>query len=341
MNKTILSICNIFICATLILTSIIPVYAINPSNTPSISGKVESRNASSTMEQQMKESEKFKSDFAKNNKITLKYLNNVLSGSIKDTRIWEKFYNLKNQKNIDDILNKYHLEKSKIQTNNKGFQLSKNSDTSELSFLEQRVNVIQNTNTVDPTQNKMFAKISGSDDLTISNQYTKLMKQVSVLGCTQNSLLPIAYSPGDILVTSAGKNLPGPFNTWHAAIIIDRTSVAEAQGTGLLTRKSDLSKWCNIKGFTTLGFVNYGNSAIESRAANNAATWLQGRPYPNNAELQRDPWDISTVYCSGLVWRAYAQDVNIASYNRIGNLILPQNLIDDDNTLFLKYWAHN
>lgn len=332
---------TVVLCTLLIFSNMIPTSASIVNKTPSISGKVESNQASSQLNAQKALAEKTKLDFSKTNKITLQYLNNVLSGKVSDPKIWEKFYNQKNQKNIDDILQKYQILKNKTKSLIATNSSNTNDENSELAFLEKRIGVISNTTNLLLNNTKATTFAKGSDNFNISNQYTKLMKQVSVAACTPTSLLPIAYNPGDILVTSAGKDLPGPFNTWHAAIIIDKSSVAEAPGPNLLTRKSDVSKWCNIKGFTTLGFVNYGNSAQETRAANNASSWLIGRPYPADpTEYLRDPWDITTVYCSGLVWRAYAQDVNLASYNRAGNLVTPQNLIDDDNTLFLKYWAH-
>lgn len=162
------------------------------------------------------------------------------------------------------------------------------------------------------------------------------MYEVSTSKCDNNIYvqLPTMFTPGDILITNESKAINANTFTGHAGLIVNMKQVAEATGTDGKSRLLPIRDWCYKRELTTVGYVV---RADKYRAAQAGSSWLLNRPYPSRYQmLTKGIWDISTLYCSQLVWRAYAdQGRDIGSF---WGYVAPGDIFYDNDTVFIYAW---
>lgn len=90
---------------------------------------------------------------------------------------------------------------------------------------------------------------------------------------------------------------------------IFQTASAWSGKNSYLNGSNSLCVWANMDtGGVYIPFTETRNT--KWNAGNNAATWLQGRPYG----IGLDKWNTNTLYCSQLVWRAYIEARGYRNY---------------------------
>lgn len=290
-----------------------------------------------------KEFQKTKEDFAKKEKISLAKLEKALKNPPKNMVLVEKFYEYINTQ-------KLFKAKERLLTLEKQNKTSmKASDNSEIDFL--RGVFDENLTPIESNSKSTTRSFGAQTVLPFNPNYDRKidntlgMRQVSVSACVSSaSYLPAPYEAGDILYTRVGASILRIAQSGHAALIINRTQISEAPGSGQLSRISSIYPWCRYQDRTSVGKVFSSN---KSEAISAASTWLLNRPYPSDYDLylqytfgnKSDLWQINTLYCSKLIWRAYASAGTYLDSTMSGGIIFPIDLLFSDKTLFNYTWA--
>lgn len=285
-----------------------------------------------------------KAEFAKANKITVAILNDELTGKTKNPKYLDAFETFITTSKLNAAKARMNFLMTK-QT--KGLTKSESSELQEIQY-GFRDTLSGSASTKAGTMSASSfgpSRVQPFNLLYDIRTTTDGTAQVSAFPCLfQGYQIPAPYEPGDILVTRAGQPLPIS-NSGHAGIIVSQTETVEATGFGTVTRILPLKDWCKKSVMTTVGYVR---GADKARAVRAATSWMLNRSYPDLLKMltilkddwfRRDMWDISTEYCSKLVWRIYVDQGKDLGSTQALNMITPFDLFRDNDTLFNFSWA--
>lgn len=279
------------------------------------------------------EQELFIKEFAKAMNLDENLIRNVYNGTEKDN---SKIQSVNAKRDEYDFIRFENEVKEKYDIK------AKSANTFSLSLEDNQViktyNLLKNEKNKENLTEKITANNRNAINFNISQE-------------TFNS---IAW-PSNILVTGNVDSSAGAFgggNLGHSEIIVNKDPKATSKSrtaSAWRGRNSYINPdahslwgpWSNV----TIGYVDgaWSNQSKKNAAAN-AETWLQNRPYPSLVNLMwgwDNKWDISSLYCSKLVWRAWIQanpSYNIDLDSNGGSIVYPKDIKNSWRFNALRSW---